>query len=212
MIPIKGLDVRVLASAAQLSKTLPGVPGADNPNPLCRDFVAKTPEEGPRLRPSTIGRPWSENFQSVATHIAYGNFRFADLGDLAWNQEHDFVCPNNLLGTADVYLTTAHGQQISGPPVLVHALRPRAIIMNNALKKGGDSPTMAVMRNSPGADVWQLHVSLLSAKEENAPEAFIANVGEVDTGHWIRVSARADGSFVVTNSRNTFSKTYDASR
>jgi hypothetical protein len=133
-----------------------------------------------------------------------------DLGDLAWNQERDLVCPNNLLGTADVYLTTAHGQQISGPPALVHALRPRAIVMNNAVKKGGDSPTMAVVRSSPGADVWQLHFSMLSAPAENAPDAFIANVGETDTGHPLRIAARTDGSFVMTNPRTGFSKAYPA--
>jgi hypothetical protein len=80
--------------------------------------------------------------------------------------------------------------------------------MNNASKKGGDPPTMAVVRSSPGADLWQLHFSLQSTREENAPEAFISNIGEADTGHWIKVSARRDGSFVVTNSRQNFTKTY----
>jgi hypothetical protein len=76
------------------------------------------------------------------------------------------------------------------------------------LKKGGDSPTMAVLRSSPGADVWQLHFSLLSARAENAPEQFISNLGDADSGHWIKVSARRDGSFVVTNSRQQFSRAY----
>jgi hypothetical protein len=93
----------------------------------------------------------------------------------------------------------------------VHARRPPAIVMNNAVKEGGDSPTMAVVRSSPGADVWQLHFSELSTPEENAPEAFIANVGEADTGHPVRIVARPDGSFLVTNPRIRFSKTYTAS-
>lgn len=211
MIPIKGIDVRIVASAAELIKTPLPLPGTGTLNPLCVKFPVNKDAPGARLRPSTLGKPWSENLQSVATHFTYGNFRLVDLGDLNWDQERNVVCPNNLLGTADVYLTTAHGQEISGPAVLVHALRPRAIIMNNAVKKGGDSPTMAIVGHSPGADVWQLHFSQLSAKEENAPESFIANLGEVDTGHWIKISARADGSFVVTNGRNNFSKTYDAS-
>jgi beta-lactamase superfamily II metal-dependent hydrolase len=207
-IPIKDLDVRVVAARAALLKS--PLPGAGAANPLCRDHVAKTPEQGPRLRPSTIGEPSSENFMSVATMIAHGSFRLADLGDLAWNQEAALVCPANLLGTADVYLTTAHGQMISGPPALVHGLRPRAIIMNNALNKGGDSPTLAVLKGA-GADIWQLHTSKLPASPgENAAETFIANIGESDPGHWIKLSAQRDGSFVVTNGRTNFSKTYPA--
>jgi hypothetical protein len=207
-IPVKGIDVRVLASAAEfISTPLSGAPGAGSPNPLCaRPFDKDAP--GARLRPSTLGKPWSENLQSVAMHVTFGNFRLVDLGDLNWDQERNLVCPANLLGTADLYVTTAHGQQIAGPEVLVHALRPRAIVMNNASKKGGDPPTMAVVRSSPGADLWQLHFSLQSTREENAPEAFISNIGEADTGHWIKVSARRDGSFVVTNSRQNFTKTY----
>ena len=211
MIPIKGIDVRIVASAAELIKTPLALPGTGTPNPLCAlPFDKDAP--GARMRPSTLGKPWSENLQSVATHFSFGKFRMVDLGDLNWDQERNFVCPNNLLGAVDVYLTTAHGQQISGPAALVHALRPRAIIMNNAVKKGGDSPTMAIVRGSPGADVWQLHFSMLSSKEENAPDSFISNLGETDTGHWIKMSARRDGSFVVTNGRNGFSKTYAAAR
>jgi beta-lactamase superfamily II metal-dependent hydrolase len=207
-IPLAGIEVRIVASAAELiTAPLSGVPSAGSANPLCaKPFDADAP--GARLRPSTLGQPWSENFQSVATHITYGNFRLVDLGDLNWDQERRFVCPTNLLGTADVYVATAHGQQISGPEVLVHALRPRAIVLNNAAKKGGDSPTMAVVRSSPGADVWQLHFSQLATRVENAPDEFIANLGDVDTGHWIKLSARPDGSFVVTNGRQNFTKRY----
>ncbi len=198
-IPVKGVDVRVVASGAESIKT--PLRGAGAPNSFCKDHVVKTPEQGPRLRPSSIGTPSSENFQSVATLITHGNFRLVDLGDLAWNQEAELVCPANLLGTADVYLTTAHGQAISGPPALVRALGPRVIIMNNALSKGGDSPTLSVMKSS-GADLWQLHFSKLPATPgENAAENFIANPGESDPGHWIKISAQADGSFVVTNSQ-----------
>ena len=42
------------------------------------------------------------------------------------------------------------------------------------------------------------------------PEQFIANLGEVDTGHWLKLSARADGRFTVTNGRDGYTKTYAA--
>jgi len=32
------------------------------------------------------------------------------------------VCPNNRVGTVDVYLTTHHGLNASGSPAIVHAV------------------------------------------------------------------------------------------
>ena len=49
------------------------------------------------------------------------------------------------------------------------------------------------------------------AKDVNAPEQFIANfTGDGDAGHYIKLSARSDGSFSVTNGRNGFTKEYAA--
>jgi hypothetical protein len=43
----------------------------------------------------------------------------------------------------------------------------------------------------------------------SAPEDYIANMKQQDCqGNWIKVSARRDSSFTVTNTRNNFSKTY----
>ena len=46
----------------------------------------------------------------------------------------------------------------------------------------------------------------------NGPEEFIANLGDVDTGHWLKLSAQADGSFTVTNSRTGDTKSYQGGR
>ena len=78
-----------------------------------------------------------ENARSVGLVLPFGRFSMLDLGDLTWNNEHDLVCPNNLLGMVDVYLTTHHGVDLSGPAVLVHAVQPRVAVMNNGPKKGG---------------------------------------------------------------------------
>jgi hypothetical protein len=43
------------------------------------------------------------------------------------------------------------------------------------------------------------------------PDDRIANLDET-TGHWIKVRARDDGSFVVTNGRTGESKSYGAPR
>src|SRR3984893_6135794 len=146
-VPIKGLDVQIVSSRGQvITKPLAG---AGAPNPLCRDFVSHPVDT-------------TENINSVGMVIgAFGRFRMLDLGDLTWNTEHDLVCPNNLLGTIDVYLTTHHGLARSGPPALVHAIRPRVVIMNNGPQKGDSRETWDILKSSPGLeDIWQLHFSV----------------------------------------------------
>jgi hypothetical protein len=71
---------------------------------------------------------------------------------------------------------------------------------------------MRIVRSSPGLqDFWQLHFSELSEKDQNSPEQFIANLEAADhAGNYIKLTARPDGSFTVTNSRNGFSKSYSA--
>jgi len=157
------------------------------------------------------------------------------LGDLTWNKESDLMCPTNRLGTVDLFIVSHHGQAISNSEVLMHALSPRVAIMNNGTRKGGQPDAMKVMFSSPGLeDLWQIHFSLLSGQEYTVPGMFIANgVDEQPAAmpiaattapapgpgaapppahngaaYWIKVSAREDGSFTVTNARNGFSKTY----
>ena len=197
-ISLGGLDMHVVSSAGELI-TKP-LPGAGASNALCQTHV-------PRLQDAT-----PENNETVGAVFRYGNFTLLDLADLTWDQERDLVCPINLLGTVDVYHTTGHGTDRSGNPVMVHAVHPRVAIMNNAAKKGGTTDTMRIVRSSPGLqDFWQLHFSELSAKDQNSPEQFIANVeAGVHQGDYIKLTARPDGSFTVTNRRNGFSKTYPA--
>src|SRR5204862_2990260 len=103
----------------------------------------------------------TENYNSLGMVIsAFGRFRMLDLGDLTWNLEHNLVCPNNLLGTIDVYLTTHHGLARSGPPALLGAIAPRVAVMNNGSRKGGAVETWDTLRKTKSIqDVWQLHYS-----------------------------------------------------
>ena len=194
-IPIAGVDVQVVVAGGDpIAQPLAGGGAA---NPLCAQFKAKDPDP-------------SENARSVGTVITFGRFRMIDLGDLTWNKEHDLVCPNNRLGTVDVYLTTHHGLDQSGAPVIVHALHPRVAEMNNGAKKGGSPAAWQVVRSSPGLeDLWQLHYAVDAGRDHNVPEPLIANMDE-STSYGIRISARADGSFTVTNGRNGQSKSYGA--
>ena len=192
-LPLSGVDVRVVSSGGDLLNR--PLPGAGAPNPLCRDF--KPLEEDK-----------TENARSVGVVLTYGNFRMIDIGDLTWNKEHDLVCPNNLLGNVDLYLTTHHGLDISGSPAIVHALRPRVAIMNNGAKKGGTRSAWQTVRDSPGLlDFWQLHFAVDAGADHNTAEPLIANLDET-TGYGIKVSVQRDGSFTVTNARNGHAKTY----
>jgi competence protein ComEC len=199
-IPIAGLDVQVMSSAGELiTKPMEGAPGAGAPNPLCRDAKLKDQD------------PTPENFESVGVVVRYNNFRLLDLADLTWNQEHELVCPNNLIGAFDVFHTTRHGDPHAGAPQLVHAIHARVAVMNNGERKGGDPEYWQIVRTAPGLqDFWQLHRSAAGGADHNSPEQFLANVNEVDHGHYIKMSVRPDGSFTMTNERNGFTKNYPA--
>jgi len=195
-IPFKGVNVTVLTAAGdKISSPLKNT-GAGQANGLC----AAT-----QLR----GEDKSENARSVGTLLTFGKFRMINLGDLTWNKEYELVCPNNAVGTVDVYLTTHHGMNMSGPEAIVHALRPRVAVMNNGARKGGTPEAWKAIRSSPGLeDIWQLHFAVAGGKETNAADTFIANTDEACEGKWIKLSAQPDGTFTVTNSRNGHSKTY----
>ncbi len=197
-IPIKGIDVEVVTAAGEhITTPLAKSATAGKPNTLCASSTQR--EADP-----------SENARSVGIVITFDRFRFVDFGDLTWNKEHDLVCPNNELGTVDVYLTTHHGLNQSNNPVLVHAIKPRVAIMNNGAKKGGSPEAWQTVHDSPGLqDLWQLHYAEAGGKDHNVGESFIANMDE-STGHGIKLSAQKDGSFTVTNERNGNSKTYPA--
>ena len=219
-IPVKGLNWRVVAAAGNVLKT--NLPGAGRPNPYCTESKPQDPDP-------------TENAQSVSSYITFGKFHVVHMGDLTYNKELDLMCPNNRLGTADLFIVSHHGQAISNSPALVHALHPRAAIINNGTRKGGQPDAMRVLFSSPGLeDLWQMHFSLLSGQEYTVPGAFIANqIDQPDTAlpiaawnpppqgqqappapvhngkaYYFKIVAQQDGTFTVTNMRNNFSKTY----
>lgn len=193
-VAMKGVEITVLTARGEaLAK-----PAGAAANPLCAQAQRKADDP-------------SENARSLGILVQFGKFRFLDLGDLTWNKEVDLVCPDNRIGTVDVYLSTHHGMDISNPPALVHAVRPRVVIMNNGARKGGAPAAWQVMRSAPGLeDLWQVHYAMAGGKEHNAPDPLIANLDERCEGHQLQLSARADGSFTVRNSRNKYEKTYAA--
>ena len=150
-----------------------------------------------------------ENARSIGLTITFGKFRLIDLGDLYWNQEYDLACPTNLVGTADVYMTTHHAKKTSGSPQLVQALHFKAAIMNNGPTTGGSEQAWQTIHDAPSSpDIWQLHRALKNDATHNAPDQFIANLDEACQGTWIRLAAHSDGSFTISNPRTHFEKRY----
>jgi competence protein ComEC len=194
-IPIRGMQVVVVTAAGTaIEKPLPG---AGQPNPQCNSY-------------KPIAEDTGENAHSIGIWMTYGQFHLVDLGDLYWNQEHDLACPVNKLGKVDVYMTTHHGKKTSGSPQMVWALAPKVAVMNNGPDTGGSEQAWQTIHNSPGTpDLWQLHLATKNDAAHNSPESFIANLeAEKCDGKWIKITAREDGTFTVTNSRNQFAKTY----
>ena len=279
-IPITGLDWRIVTAGGNAIKT--PLPGGGRPNPLCAAFTPKEITNDP------------ENAQSVGSVVTLAQFRLADFGDLLWNKEQELMCPNNPIGTIDLFMVSHHGLDQSNSPVLVQALQPRVAVMQNGTRKGAGTATMPTLRTSPGLeDIWQLHWGYGAGIEQNSAGVYIANVDDNATiagiltapgrgaagpgaggppaggppaggppavapgagapagapagppaagapqgapgaagaaapqgpgggrgagggaaahspAYMIKISARPDGSFTVTNTRNGFSKTYAA--
>jgi beta-lactamase superfamily II metal-dependent hydrolase len=196
-IPIKGVDVTVLEAATKGIET--ALPGAGAPNPAC----ATTPQ-----KPENVGD--HEDNMSIGLLFTLGKFRMLDLADLEAFYQYKLVCPNNLIGTVDVYHVSVHGQEKGVSGVLEPAIHARVAIMANGPRKGGDPASWPVLRAAGFEDIWQVHLSLAGGAERNPPEDFIANLDAACQGKWLRLSAAPDGSFTVTNSRNGFSKVYKA--
>lgn len=194
-IALKGVEARVVSADGNvLTEPLPSAGAA---NSLCEATPKKDEDK-------------SENARSVGVWFQYGKFRFIDLGDLTWNKELELACPQNRLGQVDLYLTTHHGMNMSGPAAIVQALHPRVAVMNNGAKKGGSPEAWQAVKQSPGLeDMWQLHFAVAGGKENNVNDTFIANLEEQCAGNYLKVSVEQNGAFTVSNSRNKYSKKYN---
>lgn len=217
-LQIKGLDWRIVTSAAQVVRT--PLAGKATPNAPCAGYT-----------PATVNL--TEDDQSVGSVITFGRFRTIHLGDLTLNRQFDLMCPNNRIGNVDLLIAARHGNV--NADFLVHTLRPRAIVTNNGTRKGAPPEAMKIFYSSPGMeDVWQIHFSELAGQDYAVPGLFIANLYDEPpaalpvapfvappqgqqappapvhngTAYWFKISAQQDGTFTVSNTRNGFSKTY----
>ena len=197
-IPFKGVDVVVLTSAGKVIKT--PLKGAGKPNPDCAN-----------TQPKTWGRTnedTSENGNAVGMLFTFGKFRMVDLADLTWNREIELMCPNNPIGTVDLFMVSHHGNNISNSPALVNALHARVSIMDNGARKIGAAEVMKTLKAAPGMQAVYLAHWSANAPNDNPADELIANLQNSPDGKWIKVSADKNGAVTVTNARTGEAKTY----
>jgi hypothetical protein len=197
-IAISGLKVVVLTADGEHISVVPGI--TPRPNPYCAS--EKSWPDDP-----------TENARSSGILVTFGKFKFLDLGDLTGQKEVALVCPNNPIGTVDLYLVNHHGMDLSNSRALVDAIHPRVAIMNNGAHKAGMPAAWQTVHDSPGLeDLWQLHTAEGSDAAHNSPEALIANpkgsAGTAADGAYFKVVASPNGSFSVTNTRTGQTKEY----
>jgi competence protein ComEC len=194
--PIGSMKVTIISSDGNVIDH--PLPGAGQPNKFC-DIAENKPNDR------------SENSHSQGVVINFGKLKILDLGDLTWDRERMFMCPNNRIGHIDLLVVSHHGFRPSSSHALIDAIEPRVAIMDNAATKGGNIPVLDTIRHAPGLEtLWQLHYSEEGGDEHNTSAEYIANPKGPDQGNYIVVKASPKGSFTVTNSGNQQSKTYSA--
>lgn len=139
-----------------------------------------------------------ENPLSTAIRLQFGAFTYLDAGDLSGSPLYALTCPINLIGQADVYAVAHHGGADGSDPSLFAAVKPRVAVFNNGPRKGAQAPTFHTIREL-GIVGWQMHRTE-NPGVENMPDAQIANL-DTTTSAWIKLSAKRDGSFSMTNQR-----------
>jgi beta-lactamase superfamily II metal-dependent hydrolase len=196
VLPLKSFHAEVVSADGQLIQK--PLAGAGEQNAVCAASPSKDLEN-------------SENDRSVGIMMTFGKLRIVDLGDLTWGEERPLMCPVDKLGKVDIYIVSHHGMDRSGSPALVRAIDPRVVVMDNGGHKGGSATTFETIEGSSRVkDLWQLHTAEASDAKHNTAESRIANLPGPDAGNYLKLTAREDGTFSVTNSRTSDTVEYSA--
>jgi hypothetical protein len=130
------------------------------------------------------------------------------MGDLTWNREMQLMCPNNPVGTVDLFVTGNHGNDNASSPALVNGVQPRLIVMDNGERKFGAVAPMQTLKAAPGLQAMYLMHWSANAPNDNPPDEFIANLHGSPDGKWLKISADQNAVINVTNTRTGDTKTY----
>jgi beta-lactamase superfamily II metal-dependent hydrolase len=170
-VPITGVEWRIATSAGNVLK-MP-MAGGGRPNAACANFTPLPTNEG-------MNDP--DDFHSVGSVVILGQFRAVDFGDMWRTKELEMMCPNNPIGTVDLYFASSHGAIASGSRPFVHGLQPRVALVQNGTRKGAAPGPMTTILSSPGLEgLWQMHWSYNLLLEQNTPGLYIANIEDLPT-------------------------------
>jgi len=182
---------------------------------IARRTPVASPVEGSRSQPGAEAPALkdpdtSDNANSSAWLLTFGDFRFLDAGDLTWNTETKLVWPQVLVPRVDLYQVTHHGLDVSNHPRLLAALDPHVTVMNNGPTKGTAGAVIATLRALPNLEgQYQLHRNTRpDGATNNTADAFIANPDRAG-GQIIHCAIAADSrSYTVTLPATGASRTY----
>ena len=195
-LPIAG-DVDAIVVSADGNLLPRPLPTGGNVNTFCR------------ATPDRQANP-SEQARTLATFWHYGRFRMMNLGDLTWNKEEELMCPVNRLGKVDV-LAVSPGPSQRSSAALVHDMTPRIAILGDDAHNGSSPSTYDILETEDSLKtVWQLRSSGVGGRDHNTPDSYIANIDNEHEGYYLKLTAHENGAFEVYNSRNKFTRKYEA--
>src|SRR5262245_55464320 len=135
----------------------------------------------------------TDNANSIAMRLEVGGFRLFLGGDTTWNVEARLVCPDDRVGTVDVYQSVHHGLDQSNNPVLLRTLQPHVVVFNNGPRKGFEQNTVATVSALTSVEaIYQVHRALADGAGNTADER-IANREQACSGEGIQMTVAADG-------------------
>ena len=152
----------------------------------------------------------TDNVNSIAILLTFGDFKFFDGGDLSWNIENRLACPKNIVGPVDVFQVDHHGIDLSNNPVFVRVLNPRVAVIDSGPRKGAEAGTFATLKRLSAIEsIYQLHRNLRTTDTDNTMSGYIANEEEACQGNFIKLSVEPNGrSYTVSIPAKQISRRY----
>ncbi len=173
------LSLRCLAAKQKFASPKPGSTPT-SPDPDCDKAGAKPIDT-------------SDNANSIALLLEFGDFQFFVGGDMTWNVEAGLVCPLNRVGKVDVYQVNHHGLDVSNNPMLVRTVEPTVAVMSNGTSKGCGPETFKTLKSAPSIKaIYQIHKNLRQDSENNTIADHIANQVQQCAANHIELSVAAD--------------------
>ena len=229
-IPFGGVDVTVVTSAAQVIKT--PLPGGGKPNPACADFKPRDQSHVDPENPQSVGvvytfgkfrtvnlgdYTWNAEEKLMCPNNPIGKV------DLYLTSHHGIDQSGSpaLVHGLQPEVAIMHNSTRKGGAVQTMQVLYTSPGLENIWQLHW-AYTAGMEWNTPGLFIANIEdpeaIAAVLTRATGAapgPGRGPGGVGGGRGGHtgpafWIKVSASADGSFTVTNTRNNFSKTYNA--